>query len=66
MTIDEIIEHFGSLYRVCKVLNIATQNGYIWRRKGYIPINQQFRIAEASNGVLKADTFDPRTEANEK
>ena len=66
MTLEEATKHFGNIYRVCKAINIHPQNGYMWRKRGYIPINQQFRIAAKSGGALQADNFDPRTRTNEE
>jgi hypothetical protein len=60
MTIDEVQNYFGSLYQVCKQLNIKQQNITGWRRKGYIPLLQQYRIAELTEGNLLPDEIDPK------
>ncbi len=60
MTLDEAEEYFGSLYQACRGLNIARQNVTKWRKKGYIPLLQQYRIAELTEGELMPDTVDPK------
>ena len=58
MTLDEVIIHFGSGYRLCKVLGIRRQNYTQWKRKGGIPLLQQARIENVTGGKLKADYED--------
>lgn len=59
MSIEEALEYFGTMYRICKCLGIAQANGHNWKRQGYIPLYQQYRIEEITDGVLKADSVDP-------
>ena len=61
MTIEEVTKHFGTLYSVCRLLGIARQNITKWRRIGYIPLLQQYRIAELTEGLLMPDEIDPKT-----
>lgn len=61
MTINEAINHFGNLHRTCKALGICIQNMTRWKRQGYIPLLQQYRIAELTNGKLMPDEIDPKT-----
>ena len=60
MNIEEVIEKFGNLNQVCIALNIAPQNMTKWKRQGYIPYLQQYRIAELTEGELMPDDIDPR------
>lgn len=59
MSIEEVIEWFGNLNQVCIALNIAPQNMTKWKRQGYIPYKQQFRISQLTKGKLKPDKIDP-------
>lgn len=60
MTIDEVIAYFGNLNRVMKALGLASQNMTAWKRNGYIPLLQQYRIAELTSGALMPDDDDPK------
>lgn len=59
MNLVEVKNHFGSFYRVCKLLGLAPQNMTNWKRNGYIPLLQQYRIAEITQGALMPDQEDP-------
>lgn len=59
MTIEETIKYFGNLNRVCTALDIAPQNMTKWKKNGYIPMLQQYRIAKLTNDVLVPDETDP-------
>jgi hypothetical protein len=60
MTIEEAIQYFGNLNRVCLALGIAPQNMTKWKRQGYIPFLQQHRLAVITEGELMPDDCDPR------
>ena len=60
MTLEEAENYFGSLYRVCKELKIKQPNITAWRKKGYIPLLQQYKIAELTEGELMPDEIDPK------
>lgn len=60
MTIEETIKYFGNLNRVCIALDIASQNMTKWKKNGYIPLLQQYRIAKLTNGALIPDEVDPK------
>lgn len=68
MTIEEVEKFFGTMYKVCKALNITPQNVTRWRRQGYISMVQQYRIAMLTEGELMPDDVDKRrcTKANKK
>lgn len=61
MSLDEVIKYFGSLYKATEALNLAFQNVTRWKKQGYIPLLQQYRIAELTNGELMPDEVDPKT-----
>lgn len=59
MTIEEVVAWFGNLNQACIAINIASQNMTKWKRQGYIPWKQQFRIAMHTDGQLMPDDEDP-------
>jgi len=61
MTIDEVENYFGTMSKCCSQLSITIQNVTQWRRQGYIPLLQQYRIAELTEGELMPDDIDPKT-----
>ena len=71
MNLEELKEHFAikskmTLYRMCKELNIVPQNVTKWKQQGYIPLLQQYRIAELTDGKLMPDEIDPKTLRKQK
>ena len=60
MTIEEVRNYFGTMYRACKALNLVPQNMTKWKNQGYIPLLQQYRITEMTEGKLIPDTIDPK------
>lgn len=60
VTLLEVQAYFGTYYRACKSLGIAPQNMTKWKLKGYIPLLQQYRIAELTDGKLMPDKVDPK------
>ena len=59
MNIDEVAAWFGNLTQACIALDIASQNFTKWKSQGYIPLKQQFRIAQITEGELMPDEEDP-------
>jgi len=59
MNIEEVERQFGNLNQACIALDIAPQNMTRWRKTGYIPLLQQYRIAELTDGRLMPDELDP-------
>lgn len=66
MTLDEVEEYFGTFYRACKALGISPQNMTKWKNKGYVPLIQQYRLAEITDGELMPDDDDPAKMWREK
>ena len=60
MTLDQVTNFFGSLYQATEALGIARSNITKWRKKGYIPYQQQYRLEEITNGELKRDEYTHR------
>lgn len=61
MTLEETEAYFGSLHAATVQLGIAFQNMTRWRKQGYIPLLQQYRIAELTDGELMPDEIDPKS-----
>jgi hypothetical protein len=57
MQLEEAIKYFGTALKMCKELGIERQNYTFWRRKNRIPLVQQARIEQLTNGLLKADPW---------
>lgn len=66
MNIEEVRAYFGTIYRVCKELKIVPQNMTKWKNQGYIPLLQQYRIAELTDGKLMPDEEDPKPNRKRK
>jgi hypothetical protein len=61
MSLEDAINYFGNLNQVCLALRIAPQNMTKWKKQGYIPFLQQYRLAEITEGELMPDDSDPRS-----
>jgi hypothetical protein len=59
MTIDEVEQWFGNLHQCCLMMKIASSNMTSWKKQGYIPLKQQFKIASFTEGELMPDDIDP-------
>jgi len=53
MTINQIIKHFGSLYKLSKALGTCHKTPYRWRDNDYIPLKWQKKIEDLTEGKLK-------------
>lgn len=58
MTIDEVENYFGTLSNACRALKITPQNMTRWKKIGYIPYLQQYRLAVITEGELMPDEED--------
>lgn len=54
MDIKAVIEHFGGMKKLCRVLNVFPQSVYQWQRKG-IPLVRQYDIEALTGGKFVAD-----------
>jgi hypothetical protein len=66
MTIEEVVAWFGNLNQCCLAIQIASQNMTKWKKQGYIPWKQQFKIATFTEGELMPDEEDPYLLRNPK
>lgn len=66
MDIQEVETWFGNLHKACLALKIASQNMTKWKKQGYIPWKQQFKIATVTEGELMPDEEDPYLVRNPK
>lgn len=66
MTIEEVRLWFGNLNKACLALDIASQNMTKWKKQGYIPWKQQFKLAVITEGALMPDDKDPQLLINPK
>jgi len=55
MTLDDLMDYYGTIYKVSKGLGLSPSSAYHWWRLGYVPIETQIRIQEKTNGALVAD-----------
>ena len=55
MSIDEAIAYFGNGNKLCKALKISRTNITNWRKIGYIPLFQQYRLERITKSELRAD-----------
>ena len=55
MTIDEVLQYYGTGYRMNKMIGLSPTLPSNWRKYGYIPIQTQMKIERLSKGVLKAN-----------
>lgn len=54
MTINEVDEYFGSLYKACIVLEIAPQSAARWKKTSSVPLVHQLKIEKITKGKLIA------------
>ncbi len=66
MEIQEVEAWFGNLNQAAEALNIASQNTTKWKKQGYIPWKQQFKLATITEGELMPDEEDPYLVRNPK
>lgn len=66
MTVEEVETWFGNLNKACVALEIASQNMTRWKKLGYIPWKQQFKLAVITEGALMPDDLDPYLVLNPK
>jgi len=66
MKIDEVINYFGSAYKLSKALNISMPTPSVWKRNNSIPYSQQVRIEKITNGELKANYEEEEKKQQEK
>lgn len=55
MSLTQVLEYFGSGAEVCRALNLHRTTFHIWKKRGYIPRLQQYRIERLTEGKLKME-----------
>lgn len=58
MTYDDLKKYFGSLYQFSICCNFSLSAPTHWKKKGFIPIDTQFKIERLTKGGLKASLED--------
>ena len=58
MTVDEIVEYFGSKAKAASALGIGRANLTIWEKRGHIPEKQTMRLDRLTGGKLKYNPDD--------
>lgn len=68
MTVDEVEAYFGCGARACEAIGRSRQSFTNWRARGYIPLLQQYRLQEYTEGALRADCahVPPRKKITQK
>lgn len=62
MTTDEVVAHYGSIKKVCSVLDIYPQSFYAWGE--HPPILRQYQIQVLTDNKLKAEAPSDGITAN--
>lgn len=55
MTIEDVINYFGSGYKLNLLTNMSKTTFHNWKKKGYVPISTQIKLESFTKGKLKAD-----------
>lgn len=53
MTIEEVINYYGSIKTLADSIGVSRQTIYLWKEKGAIPFARQAQIELESDGHLK-------------
>lgn len=60
MTIDQVIDHFGSVSGIAKAVGVKYQAVAQWVSKGSVPEGRQWQIQALTEGAL---TVEKKTDA---
>lgn len=55
MTLEEVIEYYGNQSKVARALHISRAALTEWKKRGYVPLVQQYRLEKITKGKLKAE-----------
>ncbi len=64
MTVDDVLNYFGTGYRMKKAIGLSSSNIRNWLSYGYIPFDTQIKIERLTNGDLKVNKEDLENEIN--
>ena len=63
MTLDDLLEVYGTKRAVAFAFNITPQAVSSWSKLGYVPFYSQIKIEHLSGGKFKADKFDKNSKS---
>lgn len=55
MKFEDVLEYFGSGYRLSVDAGFSIQAPVAWKKRGYIPLKSQIKLEKFTNGELKAN-----------
>jgi hypothetical protein len=55
VTVEEVIEHFGSIRKTAEAVGVEFQAVSNWKQKGFVPEGRQWQIQALSVGQLRVD-----------
>lgn len=55
MTVDDVLNYFGSGYAMNKAVGVSATNIRNWVSYGYVPFQMQIKLQRLTNGGLKID-----------
>lgn len=55
MTVDDVLNYFGSAYEMKKQVGLSPSNIKNWLSYGYVPFRSQIKLQRLTNGALKVD-----------
>lgn len=55
MTYDDLIGHYKTITEAANALSLSRQLVFNWKKRGVIPLIQQYRYQIVSNGELQAN-----------
>ncbi len=58
MTLDDLKKEFGNSYKFSMRTGLSHVNWVHWNKYGYIPIESQLKIEQATDGLLRANLSD--------
>lgn len=67
MTIQDLLDHFGTQTAIAKALGTSVQVVSAWNAKNRVPLGRQYEIQVLTCGKLRADpahSVSPRAAAN--
>jgi len=58
MKFEEVLEYFGTIYKIATRVGFSMNTPRNWKKIGYIPLDAQARIQNYTKGALQMDTSD--------
>ena len=60
MTVDQLVQHYGTMSRAAQAVGLKHPALCAWRKKGEIPEPRQYQYEVLTGGSLKADRDNGR------